>query len=309
MRLNVNTQFVEMSDGAKLALHEWKSTDTVKAIIFICHGMVEYAKRYDKTAEAFVQKGYTVFAHDLRGHGETAGTLNNAGYLAPGDGFERSVLDLREIILHIKKEFPEKKIVLLGHSFGSFLAQGYIERFAADIDACILSGTAGPRVAFMSLALIIIKIVAVFKGEKHRSPFLLKITFGAYNKRIKNPVSFYDWLSRDSELVKQHDADPWCTFLSTVAFSRDLASGLVRIHKKSAMALIPRALAVLIFSGGADPVGDYGKSVSDLAARYRANGMADVTLILYPEGRHEMLNEINKAEVIADVAAWIDARV
>jgi alpha-beta hydrolase superfamily lysophospholipase len=268
--------------------------------------MVEYAKRYDYPARMFAQKGFAVFAHDQRGHGETAGTLENAGYICDGDGFTRVVLDVREIVTKIRQQFPGKKITLLGHSFGSFVAQGFIEQYGNDIDACILSGTAGPRVAFMSLALGIIKIVAAFKGEKYRSPFLQQLTFGPYNKRIQNPSSFFDWLSRDGELIKAHDADPWSTFLPSVAFSRDLASGLVRIHQKKAMALIPHALPVLLFAGDADPVGDYGKTIAELANIYRENGIQDVTLKLYPEGRHEMLNEINKDEVISDIVVWLE---
>jgi alpha-beta hydrolase superfamily lysophospholipase len=303
------TRFVEMTDGAKIALHSWIPQSDARAVMLICHGMIEYARRYDDAARKFAGAGYAVFAHDQRGHGETAGSLENAGYICDGDGFSRAVLDAREIAAFAKTIFPQKKLVLLGHSFGSFVAQGFIEQFGGEIDAVMLSGTAGPRRAFVAAGFACVKLVEAFKGKKYRSQFLHDLTFGSYNARIPDAKSPFDWLSRDEEVVKKHDADPWCSFVPAVAFFRDLTSGLCRIHEKPAMAAIPQGLPALLFSGADDPVGGYGKTVAALAECYKANGMRDVTLRLYPEGRHEMLKELNKDEVIADIVAWLDGRM
>ena len=306
--MTTHTQFIDTTDGSRLALHSWVPADSPRAVLVICHGMIEYARRYEYTARFFVEQGFAVFAHDQRGHGETAGSLENAGFIAERGGFERAVLDLREVIERVKQEFPGKKTALMGHSFGSFVAQGYIERFGGEIDACVLSGTAGPRRAFMAAAVALTRVVAAFKGRRYRSMFLRALTFGSYNDRIPNAASFFDWLSRDVQVVSRHDADPWCTFVPTTAFSLDLVGGLLSIHAARAMRAIPRALPVLIFGGDADPVGGYGKTVSALAERYKANGMADVTLTLYSGGRHEMLNEINKVQVHQDLLQWLGAR-
>jgi alpha-beta hydrolase superfamily lysophospholipase len=296
------------SDGARIVLHSWLPEEKPAAVMLIIHGMVEHAARFDHTARAFVARGIAVYAHDQRGHGETAGTLDNAGYICPGDGFGRVVLDAHEIILMLKQRYPGGKFFLLGHSFGSFVAQCFIEDYGAEIDGCILSGTAGPRQGFIGIANFAARCVAAVKGEKHRSKLLNDLSFGSYNKRIENPQSALAWLSRDSEVVKKHDADPWCNFMPTAAFTVNLTSGLLRIHRKEAMAAIPKGLPVLLFSGDADPVGDYGVTVKALADIYRKNGMTDVTLNIYSGGRHEMLNEINKDEVIGDTLAWIDKR-
>jgi alpha-beta hydrolase superfamily lysophospholipase len=303
--IRCDTQSVGMSDGAKIVLRAWLPEGEAAALIVICHGMIEHAARYDYAARAFAAAGYAVFAHDQRGHGETAGTLDAAGYICDGDGFSRVVLDAKEIVAYAKTLFPGKKVALLGHSFGSFVVQGFAERFGDEIDAAMLSGTAGPRRAFAAAGLACVKIVEAFKGAKHRSPFLMKLTFGSYNARIPDAAGPFAWISRDGEAVKKRDADPWCTFIPTAAFFRALTSGLYRIHEKSAMAAIPRELPILLFSGDADPVGGYGKTVSALAERYRANGMGAVTLRLYPGGRHEMLQETNRDEVIADIIAWL----
>jgi alpha-beta hydrolase superfamily lysophospholipase len=306
--MTTQTQFIDMTDGARLALHSWLPADPPRAVLVICHGMIEYARRYEYTARFFAEHGFAVFAHDQRGHGQTAGSLENAGFIAERGGFERTVLDAREVIERAKQEFPGKKIALLGHSFGSFVAQGFIERFGAEIDACVLSGTAGPRRVFMAAALALTRVVAAFKGKRHRSMFLRALTFGSYNDRIANAASFFDWLSRDPEVIRLHDADPWCTFVPTTAFSLDLVGGLLNIHAARAMRSIPRSLPTLIFAGDADPVGGYGTTVSALAERYKANGMADVTLTLYNGGRHEMLNETNKDQVREDILHWLGAR-
>ncbi|GMO39713.1 MAG: alpha/beta hydrolase [Treponemataceae bacterium] len=306
--INTGTQFIEMTDGAKIALHSWIPDGGVRAVILICHGMIEYAKRYDYAARKFAEAGYAVLAHDQRGHGETAGSLDAAGYICNGDGFSRVVIDVREIAVRAKTMFPQKRIILLGHSFGSFVTQGFIEQFGNEIDAVMLSGTAGPRRAFAAAGLACVKLVGAFKGKKYRSKFLNNLTFGGYNAHIPDAESPFDWLSRDEAVVKKRNADPWNSFVPTVAFFRDLTSGLCRIHEKSAMAAIPKELPALLFSGGDDPVGGYGKTVAALAECYRANGMRDLTLKLYPGGRHEMLRETNKDEVIADIIAWLSDR-
>jgi alpha-beta hydrolase superfamily lysophospholipase len=306
--MNTETQFFEASDGAKIALYSMNPDIPVRAVILICHGMMEHAKRYEYTAKAFAQRGFAVFAYDQRGHGETAGTLEQAGYIADGDGFARVVQDLHEIHAYVTKLFPGKKNILLGHSFGSFVSQSFIEQYGSETDACVLSGTAGPRPVFLRAGLLVVRAVYALKGGRYRSKFVDAMTFGSYNKKAENSESSFDWLTRDRDEIQKHDADPWCTFLPTTGFFRDLVSGLVRIHKSKAIAAIPAGLPVLLFSGTGDPVGGYGKTVQNLAHRYKKNGMTDVTVTLYPEGRHEMLHEINKDEVIADVLAWMEKR-
>ncbi|MDR1786568.1 MAG: lysophospholipase [Spirochaetaceae bacterium] len=307
--MDIHTEFFTAEDGARLALHSWLPQGEPRAVLLICHGMVEYAKRFDYPARALAEQGIAVFAHDQRGHGETAGTLDAAGYICPGDGFARVVLDLRDLVRKLKGNFPGKKIMLLGHSFGSFVSQGFIEHYGAEIDGCLLSGTAGPRPGLITAASLLVKVVIAFKGDRYRSSLLRALTFGGYNKRIAGPISPSAWLSRDPAAIQKHDADPWNTFVPTTSFFRDLMTGLERIHKKEAMRGIPKDLPVLLFAGDADPVGDYGKTVSALAGIYRANGMTDVTLALYPQGRHEMLHEINKDEVIGDILSWINERL
>ena len=295
-----------MSDGAEIVLHRWIPDGEVRGVVQICHGMVEYARRYGHFAEALVAEGFAVYAHDLRGHGETSKDEKDRGFLADSEGFQRVVLDLRECITRLKSDFPGAPVVLFGHSFGSFVSQSFIEQFGDEIDACILSGTSGPMGALAEIGRILAGLFVLCKGKRHLSKFLYSLAFGSYNKRIQEPATPVDWVSSDPAEVKKYHEDPDCGFPVTASFFHDMLTGLCRIHKKAALASIPKTLPILLMSGDEDPVGAYGKTVSALDGIYRTLGIQDVTLKLYPGGRHEMLSEVNKEEVISDVLAWIE---
>lgn len=293
------------SDGFSIVVHRWLPDGKPNGVLQISHGMAEFAMRYDHFAEAAVKAGMAVFAQDHRGHGETAGTLDRLGYLADRGGFERVAQDLREVTLHVQGLFPGLPIFLFGHSFGSFVSQMYIERFGDLLSGCVLSGTRGPDPLTVAGGRLMAGLVCLFRGKKRPSPFLTALSFGTYNARIPGAKSPNSWLSRDEGEVERYDASPWTGFTCTSGFYRDLMHGLSLIHRTASIRAIPRALPVLIMSGSDDPVGGYGKTVSRLAELYRAAGMGRVHLKLYEGGRHEMLNETNKAEVVADVLAWI----
>jgi alpha-beta hydrolase superfamily lysophospholipase len=163
--------------------------------------------------------------------------------------------------------------------------------------------------ALVEVGRILSGLIILCKGKRHRSKFLHLLSFGPYVRRIKNPATDVDWVSRDPAEVKKYHEDPDCGFPVTTSFFYDMFTGLHRIHKKAAMEGIPKTLPLLLMSGDEDPVGTYGKTVSALTGIYRTLGIQDVTLTLYPGGRHEMLSEVNKEEVISDVLGWIDKRI
>ena len=299
------TFLFKASDGNDIAVHHWLPEADPSIVILISHGMAEFAARYDRFAEAANARGYAVFAPDHRGHGETAGSLSKLGYLADGDGFGRVMEDLHEIALDLKSRYPGKPLVLLGHSFGSFVSQFFIESYGDLLKGCVLSGTRGPDTVTVAFGLIFAKLVSFCCGRKKPSPFLTQLSFSANNKRIQNPESPNAWLSRDAAEVEKYDASPWAGFTCSAGFYRDLASGLSRIHRKGNIARIPRGLPVFLLCGSDDPVGAYGKTVRALADLYTSSGMSDVALKIYEGGRHEMLNETNRDEVTADILDWI----
>lgn len=305
---------VTMSDGNVNAFHSWLPEGEIKACMIISHGMAEHGKRYERFADVMTKSGYAVYCEDHRGHGETAkmavasGT-GKFGYLADKKGFFRVVDDIHEEVGKLKEWHPGKKIVLFGHSFGSFVTQCFIEKYGKDIDSVVICGTAGPAYALVGFASVIGAVVNVFAPRKKVSKFMDKAAFGAYNNKIKKPRTQVDWLSRDEAEVDKYIADDWCGFVCTVGFYRDLFAGLTFIHKKNHMKMVPADLPVLFIDGTADPVGAYSKTVVKLSEIYKANGVRDVTLKLYEDARHELLNETNRDEITQDVLSWVESKV
>lgn len=300
-----DTEYIKMNDGKDVALHSWITEKEPEAIVMISHGMTEYAPRYKEFAEVLVKNNIACFGHDHRGHGLTAGEEKNLGILDSKDGFKRVVKDLDAVISYVKNKYPTKKIFLVAHSFGSFVGQSYIEQSNVKIDGCILSGTAGPRTALGFALKVVASILCGIQGKKHKSKLLTLIAFGSYTKRIPKDSPSQSWLSRDGKYLQAYENNPYCGFVCSNSFYRDLGDALSTIHLKKNMNNIKKDLPVLFITGTEDPVGDYTKTVRNLANIYRENGMSDVKEIYYQDARHEPLNEINRDEVYADVIQWI----
>ena len=303
--MDAQTFYLTASDNAQIAVHRWLPLTQPRGIILISHGMMEYAMRYDRFADAAIAQGFAVYAPDHRGHGETAGSLLKLGYLADKNGFERVTEDIHELTLEIQSRHPNTAVILLGHSFGSFVSQMFIEKYGNLLAGCVLSGTRGPDPLVVFGGKITANVIALLCGKKKQSPFLMQLSFGTYNDRISNPGSPNSWLSRDVSEVEKYDASPWAGFTCTAGFFKDLLSGLSSIHRPDALQGIPENLPVFIICGAEDPVGSYGKTVKKLADILTDKGINDLALKIYEGSRHELLNETNRDEVTADVLDWI----
>ena len=227
------------------------------------------------------------------------------GKLADKKGFDRAVLDLKAVIENLKQDFPGKKTILMGHSFGSFVSQGFIEEFGSEIDACILCGTAGPRPALVGFGSFFTHLITFFTGKNKIVPILDKLAFGSYNARIPNPRTEFDWLSANELNVDMYKMDNWCGFPLTASFFCSMLEGLSKIHKISNIKKIPVTLPVFFIWGSEDPVGSYGASIKDLIEIYKSNGMK-VEFKEYPGDRHELLNENDKETVENDIINWVN---
>lgn len=310
--MNMQTFFQTMSDGFEVAVTRWIPDGQVKGIVQLAHGMVEHVMRYDRFGSILAENGWLLNAHDMRGHGRTAEhSLENGtgsfGYLADKNGFARVTDDVREVIQKVRADFPGKKLVLFGHSFGSFVSQNFIEEYANYIDACILMGTAGPRLPLVFFGKLLASLIALFRGKKYVSPLLEKIAFGAYTKKIPDAQNGHAWLSRDTFSVDMYVQDKWCGFNPSAQFYCDMMTGLFKIHQSKNIKKIPHELPVFIMYGNADPVGDYGKTVQELCVAYRKNGMTNVVVKEYDGARHELLHETNKDEVEDDIVSYLNA--
>ena len=322
-----NETCFESFDGAKLFLYCWKPEQGTafrpKAVLHIVHGMAEHALRYRRLAEKFTQAGIEVWAADQRGHGKTADAALNGpgrggllGHCADGDGFALVTKDVHALNGEIAKTWNADSsgsrkvpVFLLGHSWGSFIVQNYIEEYSQDllIDACVLSGTKGPGDFMVKIGGPFLTMLSAIRGQRNGSRTAKALADGQYNKPFRPNRTQFDWISRDEAEVDKYANDPYCGKLCSVGFYRDLAKGLNKIHRRKEMAKINRQLPVYIFSGDADPVGDMGASPAELVNAYRKLGMG-VEFVLYPGARHETLNETNREEVAENLLSWISKR-
>lgn len=292
------------SDGHRLAYNLWlpEKKDNIKAFVQILHGMAEYSDRYEQFAKYLNKLGFAVFAADHRGHGHTA-EEGELGWFAESNGWNRIASDAFEIASYVTKQYHAKQVFLFGHSMGSFLARTVMVQHPDFYSGVVIMGT-GCAGLIVSLGKIVAKMQVNKYGQKAPGETMDKMSFGAYNKMIENPRTKFDWLSRDAKEVDKYIKDPLCGFLCTNGFFYDMLTGILFANNRANAKTLPKDLPLLIISGDKDPVGAYGKGVEKVYNLYRNAGISDVTMKLFADGRHELLNELNKKEVYDYIGSW-----
>jgi alpha-beta hydrolase superfamily lysophospholipase len=297
------------NDGKMISVRKCRAASGPRAVLLIVHGTGEHGGRYARFASFLAERGMESWIPDHRGHGLTARGPGELGFMAERGGFFRVVEDLEGMAARMEAEYPGLPFFLLAHSLGSFMAQALMARSGPRYSGVLLSGTAGPGNPVVAPGLLIGKLVRALRGPRARSPFLHAMAFGSYNKAFKPARTAFDWLSRDEDEVDAYVRDPLCGYVCSVSYYLDLAEGLSYIHRRDVMARIPRKLPVYIFAGSADPVGAAPGYLGRLVDMYARLGIEDIEKRIYPGARHETLNETNRAEVMADCAEWIEARI
>lgn len=302
-----NSSFtLQTPDGTAVHVHRWLPDGDVRAVVQIAHGMAEHGGRYAHVAEALNARGYAVYVNDHRGHGLTAPTEDDLGFFAEERGWARVLDDLYRLNRRVTDDHPDVPVYLLGHSMGSFLTQQYLFTFPATIRGAVLSTTTRHLGPDLEAAAMLARAEIRRQGPRGRSEVINALTFGAYNKVFSPNRTPFDFLSRDPEQVDAYVADPRCGFLCTNRFWLDQFSGLRVIRQPERLQSIPRDMPIYVFGGDKDPMSEAGRGVERLLDAYADAGLYHVTSKLYPDGRHEMLNEINRDEVIAELGDWFD---
>jgi len=268
--------------GIEISYHRWPAA-APRGVVQLVHGLGEYAARYEELAQALAGAGWTVYAEDHRGHGQTGlaqwgGDRSKLGKPGPG-GLRAMIAAIRQLTGMISEREPGLPLVLLGHSLGSLIAQKMLDADATPFAAAVLSGTAYRTLRHMN------------SGDLNRRHAHLGPTTS-------------EWLSRDRAIVDAAAADPLMVEAKVLALF-GVADGLRLLGTPRRLA---KDLPIRILIGEEDPLGG-PRSVELLAAAYRRRGLTDVTVVVYPGGRHEMFNEVNRADVRADLIAWLDERV
>ena len=280
-----------------------------RAIVQIIHGIAEYIDRYDEFMSFLADNGIIAVGTDHLGHGKSIESEEQTGFFAYENGWDYAVRDEEVLRLAMHENYPELPIIVFGHSMGSFMARTLLIRYPDAFNAAIISGTGNQGSALVNGGLFMGNLVTGLKGAHHYSKFLNNLAFGSYNKIYDNPKTEYDWLSRDEANVQKYIDDPLCGFIPSCSLFRDMMTGVKFITNKKNLTAMNKDMPVYFMSGDMDPVGECGKGVQKAYNNFLEAGMKDVSIKLYPGGRHEMLNEINKDEVYTDILAWLDSKI
>ncbi|MDR2090681.1 MAG: alpha/beta hydrolase [Clostridiales bacterium] len=287
-------------DGSERDLVIWDGVKgDAKGVVQIIHGMAEYAGRYENFAEFLNENGFIAAALEQRAHKGAA----VKGYES-GDVFEDTVKDNLALTTFLKSKY-DLPVFTLGHSYGSMVAQAYIQN-SPDIKAVVLSGSAARTDVLSKLGSLIAKAQLKIFGGKKPAKLIGKLSFGAFDKPFKDENQKSAWISRDKESVKKYVVDPLCGYDMSINFQASFMPALQRIAEDENVAKIDKNLPVFMASGSADPVGGNGKFVGELHAIYRKNGIKNLKFKLYENARHEILNEINKDEVYKDILEFFE---
>lgn len=291
--------------GAELEKVLWPVEGRPKAVVQLVHGMAEHISRYDAAAQALNAAGYAVVGHTHLGHGEKARTL---GHFAKENGWDALIDDTHTLRGQTQRAYPGVPYVLLGHSMGSFVVRSYCLKYEKGLAGVALSGTGHFEKPILMLGSAVAGLQCALGMAEKPSHLVEWLSSAGNNKGYDDPKTSFDWLSRDGEQVALYMADPYCGFTFTARAYRDMFSGLKRLYPEK-LGAMEKDIPVYLFAGDMDPVGKHGAGVKKVAQELRDAGVKDVTLKLYPGGRHEMFNELNRDEVYADLIAWLDGKI
>ena len=287
----------------------WAPKGKPRAAVQLVHGIAEHILRYEDFARFLAERGFLVTGNDHLGHGGSCKSPEEQGFFKESGGWDAVVADVRRLYDETRAAYPDIPYFILGHSMGSFILRTFLIRYnKAPLAGAIISGTGyyAPPVSKMG------EMLSAFEVRRHgprgTSSVFQALSSKPYNKRFRPNRTAFDWLSRDERVVDKYIADSACGFAPSSSMVRDMMGGVGFICSGKNVAEMEKALPILFVSGEEDPVGSYGKGVKKVYEMFLAAGCSDVTLKLYPGGRHEMLNELNRDEVYHDLLAWLEKK-
>ncbi len=306
---NIQSFHFSSSDGVhQCYVQEWLPAGPPRAVLQIAHGVTEHIGRYDEAARFLAGRGVLVCGADHLGHGKTA-RAGEHGCFPAKNGWALVTEDIHRLRRFQGEKYPGIPYFLLGHSMGSFLVRTYLCRYPGTLDGAILSGTGQESAALVAAGKAAAGLLSALRGSNYVSPLVYKLSLGAYNEHFQPARTRADWLSRDEKAVDAFLSDPLCSFRPSCSLFCGMLDGLQYIANPKALARMDPDTPVYLFSGDQDPVGHMGKSVQKVHGYFKDHHTRDSTLKLYPGGRHEMFNELNRQEVYEDLLDWLEKHI
>lgn len=298
-------EFYYPSRDGETQIHavEWIPEGEVKAILQMCHGMVEHIERYHDFAQFLSGQGIYVVGHDHLGHGKSVTSLDKLGFFHDGDGNACVIADIQQLRMQTEKKYPNVPYFMLGHSMGSFLLRQYLGLYSGGLAGAIIMGTGEQPDLVLGAGKMVCRMIAAFKGWSHRSAFVNSLAVGCYEKKLGKA-----WLSKNVENVEKYAKDPLSGFVFTVNAYYHMFDGMSKMNRQEKVEKAGKTLPIFFVAGSEDPVGNCGKGVQNVYNKYKESGYQDVELKLYEGDRHEILNEDDKDVVYQDILNWIEKR-
>lgn len=295
---------ITQTDGYITNLYSYKTAKVnVLGTVILLHGMAEHHGRYLDFIHTLTEEGFDVYTYDHRGHG-TDKKLSELGFIAKKNGAFLLIEDARAICQYIKSNCRSKKLAIFGHSMGSLILRCLIQSYD-EFDCTICSSTTMPPLLVSKAGILLAKLFILFQGADKRSSFLQNLMFGGKNFTSLCTRTTYDWLTRNNTIIGKYIDDPYCGFLCTISFCRDLAQLAAQAATKRRIVKTRKNLPLLFLTGSKDPVSGFGTQITQLHKLYTKLGFENTELIIYPEARHELINEWNAAEVYHDIMTYL----
>lgn len=300
--MEANFTMIPQSDGYQTKLYYYPTEKEVLGSILILHGMAEHCVRYVAFAEVLNNEGFDVYLYNHRGHGEDCAP-ENLGFFAAKDGAELVITDAITICRHIKQNGRSNKLSVLGHSMGSLILRNVIQRYD-EMDSVIICATTMPAPGIAGAGVALANLLCRLQGPKRRSEFLHNMMFGNkyYNEICTRTPC--DWLTRDEAIVDWYQNDPYCGFVCTTSMYRDMLLFVRDSGNETLIARTRKNLPIYFVVGEKDPVSSYSTEVAHLFDIFVKSDFTDIVMTVYPEARHEILNELNKQDVMEDMIAF-----
>lgn len=279
----------------------------LRGVVSLVHGLAEHAQRYEPLARFLNCHGYIVVAEDHLGHGRSVEAADELGYWGVGDAAGFAILDIHQLRLRYQTLYPKLPYYMLGHSMGSLMLRAYLCEYGADLTGAILIGTTDTPGYLSSLGSLLAHLIRLFRGERHHSKLLADLSVSKPLARIPNAKTEYDWLSFSEDNVRNYIADPLCGFPFTVNGHLALykiASRMSRLGESDSHC--PKDMPLLFLAGAEDPIARYGEAPAAVVRQLESRGFSRIERKVYPEVRHEILNDIKKQEVMDDILAFLE---
>ena len=303
-----NIQFLSSNGVNTIKGKIWKTETTeIRGIIQVVHGMVEHIDRYDRFADEMSKKGYLVVGHDHLGHGYSVLSKDEYGFFGEKGGDEYLIRDIHQLHKKMEKEYPNVPYFLLGFSMGSFLVRRYLIEYPKEkLAGAVIMGTGKHCYLESAMGVALTKYLKKAKGHRYISSFVDYLVIGALQRNIKNRKTESDWLTTKEEEVEKYRQNPMCNFTFTVSAYHDLFETLRILEKPNNLRRMSKDIPIILMSGAEDPVGDRGRAVLKLKKQYERLGIKQLECKLYEKARHELFNEYNREQVIADLIQWLE---